>query len=205
MKKVLGAFSHAFVINLESDRERMAVLAPRLHNVGIEFERFQALQFEGSGKREALRGANMSHLGVVREARRRKLENVLIMEDDAVFRPDFLKLWAIILPQLQTLDYDIFYGYSWHNTASSPAGLEITALIAGSYCAHFWAIHSCFYDSFIESVELNEQKETPLAIDTIFTHKKDRVYAPTYNLVGQDAGISLITKKMKPLRWSAAD
>lgn len=204
MKKVLGAFSHAFVINLESDRERMAALTPRLQTVGIEFERFPALQFEGSGKREALRGLNLSHLGVVREARRRKLESVLIMEDDAVFRPDFLKLWAIILPQLQTLEYDIFYGYDWHGARSSAADLRITA-IESTYCAHFWAIHSRFYDSFIGTVELNEQKETPHAIDAIFTSRDARIYAPTYNLVGQDAGVSLITKKMKPLRWSAAD
>jgi len=204
MKKALDTFSHAFVINLESDHERMGVLTPRLQAVGIEFERFQALQFEGSGKREAQRGDAFSHLEVVREARRRKLESVLIMEDDVVFRPDFLKLWAIILPQLQTLDYDIFYGYDWHSASTSAADLRITP-IAGTFCSHFWAIHSCFYDTFIEAVELNDQKEAPLPVDTLFRSRKDRVYAPTYNLVGQDAGTSLITKKFKPLRWSAWD
>jgi GR25 family glycosyltransferase involved in LPS biosynthesis len=204
MKKVLDVFSHAFVINPPGNKERLALITQRLRDLGIEFERFPALQFDGSSYSEALRGVNLSHLEVVKEARRRNLENILIMEDDAIFRPDFLRLWSILLPQLQTLDYDILYGYDWHNTSSSISDVRITP-IAGTYCNHFWAIHSDYYDTFIESVELNEKKETPLPIDLIFTCKNARMYAPTYNLVGQDAGVSGLDKVMKPLRWSAAD
>jgi GR25 family glycosyltransferase involved in LPS biosynthesis len=202
MKKVLDAFSKAFVINPPRNRERMVLITQRLEGLGIEFERFQGFEFNGTDYREALRGCNMSHSEVVREAQRRNLESVLIIEDDAVFRPDFLNLWSILLPQLQTLNYDILYGYDWSNRSTSVSGLRFTE-IASTLCNHFWAIHSCFYDTFIETVVLNEQKETPAPMDTLFTNRIAEIYAPTYNLVGQDEGISgLVINERKPIRWS---
>lgn len=200
-KKILGVFSHAFVINMDECHERMQSITRRLSALGIEFERFPGIRI-GHDKRQKLLGCNTTHLEIVKEAKRRNLESVLILEDDAIFRPDFLKLWSRLVPQLQKLEYDIFYGYEWHGKSTSSANITIVP-VEHTYCAHFWAIHSRFYDSFIETVTLNNQREDFLAIDLIFTGKNARLYAPSYNLVGQDGGFSVLLEEMKDLRWSA--
>jgi hypothetical protein len=202
MKKVLELFSHAFVINLDKNQDRMSLMARRLAKLGIDFERLAGIQFECATWRTAVRGCTMTHLEAVKIAQARNLESVLIMEDDAIFRPDFLMLWSILLPQLQNLSYDIFYGYDWRNNSTSASDLRIIP-IESTLCNHFWAIHSRFYGSFIEACILNEQKDNPHPTDRIFTSQYARIYAPTYNLVGQDEGVSDIVNKKKELRWSA--
>lgn len=202
MKKVLDMFSHAFVINLDRNHERLASITQRLHGLGIGFERLPGVEFESSVPRAGARGCAMSHLGAVKEARDRGFESVLILEDDAIFRPDFPDLWSRLLPQMRGLDYDIFYGYDWDSRATSPSALGITP-IAKTLCSHFWAIHSRFYDAFIETVSLNDRKEKRVSIDTLFSSGHARLYAPTYNLVGQDAGFSEVRGLVKTARWSA--
>jgi GR25 family glycosyltransferase involved in LPS biosynthesis len=202
MKTILGIFSQAFVINMNGCHKRMELMAGRLKNLGIEFERFPALRYEGRGPKVAARGCGMSHLEVVCEAQRRGLESVLIMEDDAIFRPDFLKHWSTLQPQFEGLQYDIFYGYDWYSKWTSNRNLRIKPIV-GTLCCHFWAIHCCFYDAFISKVTLSYEENPFAAIDRLFTKGTARMYAPTYNLVGQDQGRSFIENNWKSVRWSA--
>ncbi|MGA2053333.1 MAG: hypothetical protein ABSH19_08480 [Opitutales bacterium] len=114
MKCIHGIeFGDVYVINRDEDVERMAKATRRLFEAGIPFERFPAKCFtsRGNHKWPGMRGVNASHVAIVIEAERRGLNSVLIIEDDAIFRPNFRELWEKIRPQLQALDYDIFYGY----------------------------------------------------------------------------------------------
>lgn len=205
MERVLGLFDRAFVINREQDIERMKLTKRRLDAVGIAFERFPARSFTepGNYRWAGMRGIYASHLAIVQTAKSQNLSNVLIMEDDVIFRPRFRELWSEIVSKLDSLTYDIFFGYNWWNTQGNPKSLNILR-IQTTLCTHFWVIHSRFYDAFIEIALANEAAKAPACIDGIFTAENSLLYAPTYNLVGQDEGISLVAEGMpKKIRWHA--
>jgi len=205
MTKVLGLFDRAYVINRDQDVARMTLATERLAKVGIPFQRFSARCFSDRGKHPCAghRGANASHLAIVVEAKEQNLDSVLIMEDDVIFRENFCDLWSQILPALNHLKYDLFFGYNWRNRGGKPRNLRIVP-IQKTLCVHFWAIHSSFFSRFITTALENEDTERPHCIDGIFTNKIARIFAPTYNLVGQDEGISLVMENVpKAIRWSA--
>jgi hypothetical protein len=183
----------------------MKLAEDRLAAVNIPFSRFPANLFTDRGKHRwiGMRGINASHLAVVETAKRECLSNVLIMEDDVIFRENFSDLWSRISPTLGTLSYDIFFGYNWWNTRGDMKSLRL-ARIKETVCTHFWAIQSRFYDTFIATVLANEALDKPACIDGIFTSQIAVMYSPTYNLVGQDEGISLVAEgSRKGVRWHA--
>jgi hypothetical protein len=205
MSNVLGVFSRAYVINRDQDTDRRALVHKRLADVGIEFERFPAICYTERGKHRwaGMRGANASHLAIVMEAQKQKLSNVLIIEDDVMFRERFHESWSKILPKLKSLKYDIFFGYNWLNRGGQLQDIDLV-FIKNTPCVHFWAIQSEFYKTFIETALSNESSPQPQCIDRIFTSTNAVILAPTYNLVGQDQGISLVMENhAREARWSA--
>jgi len=188
-------FGEIYVINRDADVQRMMKISKRLAEINITFRRFSAKCFisKGNHKSAGMRGLNASHLAIVAEAKNRNFESVLIIEDDAIFRPNFIELWEKIQSELIDLKYDIFYGYNWANCGNNAKDIKITR-IQHTLCTHFWAIRACFYEKFIAITESNETINLSRAIDQLFTSTVARIYAPTYNLVGQDAGISTVTE-----------
>jgi hypothetical protein len=205
MFSVLGLFDRAYVINRDEDTDRMTLTSHRLAKVGIPFQRFPAKCFaeRGNYRWAGMRGANASHLAIVQEAACQGLASVLIMEDDVIFRDNFCELWSKIVNKLATTDYDIFYGYNWRNKSRYCTDIDVIP-IESTLCVHFWVIKSSFYNTFKEVTLKNDSTLRPKCIDTLFTNQLARIYAPTYNLVGQDQGISTVMGNgPRKLRWSA--
>lgn len=205
MGRILGVFDGAYVVNRDEDTERMRRTQERLDLVGIPFSRYPAVCFTDRGKFKSAgsRGNLITQLAIVQTAREKGLESVLIMEDDVVFREDFCELWSRIAPDLASREYDLFFAYNWWNQYGDRASLALRR-IQQTVCSHFWAIHSRFYEGFISTVLANNTKRRPAAIDGIFTGDRAVLYSPTYNLVGQDEGVSLVAEgSCKPVRWHA--
>lgn len=197
--RVLGCFDHAFVINLSTDRDRMENTRAQLAAVGIPFERREGIT---ACKLLPPKGANrlgclLTHLAIVREARRRRYGSVVVIEDDIVLRPQFLDLWADVSPSLRSLRYDLLYFYRWKKRVPEHRPLNLVA-IDGTLCTHFYAVHSRFYDRYIHIVERQLANPRPKAIDLIFSSKAVRIFATSYNLVGQNAGPSRISLRPRP-------
>ena len=76
----------AFVIHLQRSVDRLFGIEKRIPRNLIEWEFFDAIACPGKNAR----GCFLSHLGVIREAQRRKLSRVIIFEDDVVVKPDFI-------------------------------------------------------------------------------------------------------------------
>jgi GR25 family glycosyltransferase involved in LPS biosynthesis len=70
-----------FYINLNKRSDRREEIENELHNFGLSFERFEAIETPGCG----IYGCGLSHLGVLKIARERGYKNVLILEDDFTF------------------------------------------------------------------------------------------------------------------------
>src|SRR5215472_9870810 len=103
-------FAKVFFINRCVDAERLHVLRARLRVFGFDAERFPAITDPSPA-----RSCAMTHAAVVREAQRRNLTSVLIMEDDVIFHPWLRRLWPRVSAQLASVEYDLFYLYRWES------------------------------------------------------------------------------------------
>lgn len=83
----INDIKHAFYINLEHRIDRKEHVQTELNNIGIKAERFNAIKMDNGAI-----GCSMSHLKLLQEALKNKLEHVLIVEDDIKFlNPDLFK------------------------------------------------------------------------------------------------------------------
>ena len=70
-----------FYINLKKSTDRREQIEKELNNFNLQFERFEAFETPGFG----ILGCGLSHLQVLKIAKERNYENILILEDDFTF------------------------------------------------------------------------------------------------------------------------
>ena len=212
---ILGIFDHAFVLNLDIDKDRYTLVDSKLRAIGIVAERISgAFPLEkGPFKSKGARGCTESHERAVKIAKERGYKSILIFEDDVIFRNNFLKLWAPLKTKLSSLDYDLFYFYDWGRCDSGKGGIvndlfdwtkrqrNIDILsIKSTLCTHAYAVNSCFYDKMLTIFA--ENGGVGKTVDRLFDAANARIYAPSINLAGQEGGVSRITGQKKAVRWS---
>lgn len=115
MRQLLQSFDRIYVINLRTRADRRMEMDAQLRNTGLSLHDASVQLFEAVRPNEAAgfpsigaRGCFMSHLGVLKDARRRGLSSLLILEDDVDFDPAAQP--AGILQGLQREDWSLFYG-----------------------------------------------------------------------------------------------
>lgn len=179
------------VINRPRDTDRLAKAMDRAATAGFTAMVYPAVETPQKGEI----GCLLSHRQCVRNAQKMGQPHAWIMEDDAIFRD--MDLWPALMSQLADVEWDIFYPYNWANKLDvRPAEIKLEQM-PGTLCTHFWAIHSRFYDGFLKILD-----DWTGPIDRAFIGRTGiRQYAPNYNLVGQDANVSLTDGNPKPLRW----
>lgn len=195
-KKAFPApFDKVFFINRGADAKRLHALTARLRALDVEAERFVPIPAP-----TAARSCALTHAAVVREARTRNLTSVLILEDDVVFHKRLPDLWPRVAAQLASTEYDLFYLYRWESPGDElPCKI---VRVSSSLCTHCYAVHRRYFDRFVDMVESNPRRPVD------FVLRDDggpAVYATSVNLAGQDAGISLISKRKKGVRWRSSD
>jgi glycosyl transferase family 25 len=78
--KSIESICNAFYINLEHRVDRKEHVEKELSKIGIKAERFSAIKMENGAI-----GCSMSHLKILQNAFKNKMEHVLIVEDDITF------------------------------------------------------------------------------------------------------------------------
>lgn len=76
----LATIRNAFYINLEHREDRKSHVETELSKFGIKAERFNAIKMDNGAI-----GCSMSHLKILQNAFKNKLDHVLIVEDDITF------------------------------------------------------------------------------------------------------------------------
>ncbi len=182
----------ALLINGDHDTARLQSAKIRTSSVGLSFERVAAKIV--SDRRQ---GCLLSHMECVRIAKLREWPEVIIMEDDVIFRDWDLFPKALI--QLAEVEWDIFCPYDWYNTDDRrPAKIRVVRT-GGTICRHFVMVHSRFYEQFLSHMQTYKG-----ANDRAFINRPHvRQFVTSYNLAGQDGGMSLITGTIKAVRWHA--
>ena len=78
--KCLDDITNVFYINLEHRNDRKEHVEKELNKLGIQAKRFNAINMK-----DGAIGCSMSHLKILEEAKKNKLEHLLVVEDDITF------------------------------------------------------------------------------------------------------------------------
>lgn len=162
--KFIDFFDRVYVINLPERVDRRKGMEKELEKVGMKFqpgkvELFPAIRPDSAGPFESIgyRGAFLSHLTVLKQARELQLKNVLIMEDDLAFSEHFRKYEDSLIEQLQQTNWDIIqFGYFPEQSAVKVTDSNFatyqsfTGEVIG---AHFYAVNGKVLDRFIHFFE----------------------------------------------------
>lgn len=175
MTKIYNFFDDAYYINLDYRTDRREKFETKTQKLGFTAQRFPAIQpaldeIPDSLKRELNSckdkdtpyfekyrrlkanevGCCLSHKAIVKLAKDRNLNNVLIFEDDCDFLPDWDHKIQAVVNDLATVDWDVLYlGGELNNDAISITD-NIALATGGVYCCHAYAVNRKFFDRIID-------------------------------------------------------
>ena len=167
---ILDYFDGAFYLNLDNRTERKEAFEKRIKEVGIEVERFSAIQlkeedvpnhFNNSGWHIKI-SCTYSHFEMIKEAKKRGWKNCLIFEDDCVFEPNFIEKMNGCIEDLKNIEWDMFYMGGEPNSECYSITDNLAKCTTGLYGTHAYAINECFYDKILSI------PYTSNVIDTLF-------------------------------------
>jgi len=135
----------AFYINLDHRRDRRAEFEAEVAAMGLSCERFPGIL-----RRPGIVGCGYSHLAVLKEARARGYESVLIFEDDFKFLVSKEQFWSI-MDSLKGVVYEaIMMGY---NIQRSDLHSDHLLRVFEASTASAYFVHSRMYDKLITLYE----------------------------------------------------
>lgn len=141
--------SKIIYINLNKRVDRKEDIEKELNDFELDYERFEAIETEGFGPV----GCGLSHLNVLKLAKERNYENVLIMEDDFTFlisKEEFEK-------QLNTffslnIPYDVCF-LSYNLLEQQDTSFNVVNKVIEAQSASGYIVHHSYYDKLINLYE----------------------------------------------------
>jgi glycosyl transferase, family 25 len=125
------------VINLEHRTDRRLDMQRQLESIGWRAEFFPAIRPDSTDDFPSIgvRGCFLSHLSVLKKARDAGAQQLVILEDDVNFSPQFTERWAFSMSELEGREWSIFY--PGHKFEHLPDGLQRVPPDTAVQCAHF--------------------------------------------------------------------
>jgi FkbM family methyltransferase len=159
--KYLNFFDGVYYINLDDkpDRKELFEKRSKVHDIdAIRFPgivpkegEYEQLINEFDERRKFKVGCSLSHQAIIREAKEKNYNNVLIFEDDCVFSEDFKEIAQKYVNELKTIDWNLMYFGGEPNNYCKPItnNLSIVQNTGGVWCTHAYAVNHKFYDIFL--------------------------------------------------------
>ena len=99
-------------------------------------------------------GCALSHRGVISAAKRQRLDNVLVFEDDAIFLDSTLQFLTQSVDELRTQDWNIFYlgGHKWGQDFPLANGCSFLKRPSGLTTSHALAYNSSVFDRILKDI-----------------------------------------------------
>lgn len=145
--------SEAWYINLDYRIDRKEHMDKELSKYGLEnfVQRYNAIKSEDKTPQNCVKASGTSHRNLIKYAKDKNLDNILILEDDIFFKDDSVHLLELSLKNLfKRHDWDIYYINA--NIFDNPLNVIDDNLlrINGCYCVHAYIIPSRSYDKMLE-------------------------------------------------------
>ena len=138
MATALHAFDQIYIINLPTRQDRREEMVEQLARAGLTLDDPKVTLFPAVRPndpepfdRVGVRGAFLSHLGVLKEAKAKGHGQILILEDDADFTQALLSADDEIIERLYAPGWDMAYlGHLVTGPAPSPSGEAFDPVLA---------------------------------------------------------------------------
>lgn len=138
-----------FYINLDKRIDRKQQIEKNLNEFGLKYERFKAIETYGFG----ILGCGLSHLEVLKIAKKENYENVLILEDDftfivskEMFENELIKFFNL------NLNYDVLF-LSYNVLNYKELNNNVVNKVIDSQTASGYIVHKNYYDKLIQLFE----------------------------------------------------
>ena len=157
VRSIFTAFAAIYVISLVSRLDRRAEIRQELGRLGIEIGR-GAVQYidavkpadDGGFPSRGAHGCFLSHLEVLRQARKSGLRRFLLLEDDAMIARNFASADALV-GFCDTDEWDFLY--LGHVLPAVPGPLRWIRTVGGVQCTHAYALRGEVLPSLIHFLE----------------------------------------------------
>jgi GR25 family glycosyltransferase involved in LPS biosynthesis len=193
-------FPHKVCINLDRDRDSWERLQAALTRHDIRgVRRVSAvdgsrLELPATWRHSAgAYGCLLSHLQVVRDARKRGLPSLLILEDDVAFDPSFSEKFPVFVRGLPA-DWDMVFLGALHREDPDPVA-ENVVRIRQAYCTHAYALRDSIFDAFIAAND-----GSPSAVDV-----NNGVLQSSHNCYGFAPNLAWVESRYSPVQERMAD
>ena len=203
-EKLWDIFDGAVYINLKHRTDRKERVLKQFESININPKRFEGCYFSEQELKEFglkprykinVTNFNLSMLKVASEARRLKLKNILIFEDDCFFDKEKLLETIPHLQELKNINWDLFYlggAISKSNNSVTKVSKNLFSVKKGLYETHAYAINNSFYDHMLKNIIIRAQG---FAIDNWFSCTDKEVITIKTPVAFQEKGFSDIQNK----------
>ena len=152
MRSPFFFFDAVYCIVTDTKSVRWAVMRKRLRALGLETVTrvFPAVITPENHHI----GCALSHRGIISRARKQKLGNVLVFEDDAIFLDETLHYLQHSVNELKVRDWNVFYlgGHTWGRVFSPAEGCSFLERPVGLTCTHALAYNRTVYDVILDEL-----------------------------------------------------
>lgn len=201
-------FDKIIYINLDSRPGRRVSMENLFNKYGIRAERFPAIQltpeqnehlrqdgcyFRGDERPEHARytkSCTLSHLSVILRAKLMRYKNVLVFEDDVIFREDIIEELSLALEDLKKQErWDMFY--IGCNPLRYKKVTDHLGMSKGALAAHAYAVNNHFYDTVL-NIPFKHLPSTDMYYHNLGVVESNRVYMAMQNLAWQAPSYSTL-------------
>ena len=150
-------FDAVYCINLPEATERWTDMTRRFQRLGIDW---LVRRFEGVKTPESHHlGCTLSHRRIVAEAKQQGLEQVLVLEDDAIFHVNTLDVLRHAMAELAGQSWRLFYlgGHPWGQSFSLAPGCAYLERPTRLTTTHAVAYHHSVYDVLLADIPDNTE------------------------------------------------
>ena len=135
-----------FCINLDDRPDKWVDTKAAFDGTGIKIQRFSGIRHK-----EGWRGCGAAHVAIAREAMRRGLPWVLVIEDDCLPVADFTERWPIVKKALwnEMGSWDIFLGGPTYIQGPIEHKGKDLISIDTAFATHFYVLQAAAYERVI--------------------------------------------------------
>jgi len=210
--KVNDFFDKVYLINLKRRPDKLKISTDLLNKLGIVFEVFNGVDFcdgipadyPNQPKSQFLInkpgafGCLMSHMKIISDAKKKKFDKILILEDDIAASENFINLFDQKVKDLPA-DWKLFYlGGSGHTGIDEHSvTTKITEHISettGTYTTSSYGVSSDLYDTILDKFKNGTEAIDQLYVYGIQKKSDHACYTVRPNIMWQRACFSDIAQ-----------